>query len=244
MDLNIVVGCSGLIGSSISKLLCENENYENILIDRVKHADLPTFELNVMDYVAVDRFFESAAWGEYGKVTLIYLSALDMKLGNAWRKFEDFDPQYWRNMSSVNQEALLYFISRFIKLRNKKYLTKPAQIILFPSLYNYTGPDHSLYDENMTVQKPFEYIGTKSLCRDLLRYINVTYGKQGLRANAVVPHLVVKEEYDIPVSLIKRTVTGRIIKPIDVAQLVEFFIESPANVIGQELKIDGGWLQK
>ena len=67
-------------------MLCENENYENILIDKVKHIGLPTYELNVTDYEAVDRFFESTTWEAYGKVTLIYLSALDMKLGKDWKK--------------------------------------------------------------------------------------------------------------------------------------------------------------
>lgn len=243
LAINVVIGSCGLIGQAVSRKLAAskdlnyfldlnetNDGSQNIKIDMVNNDDVNRF---------LDELFQ--AYENKTKINIIYLAARDAKLGEKWQKFEDFKPSLWEEYAVVNQTALLAFVSGVIKLFIQRSCFSSLQFIFFPSMYNYLGPDQRAYSSWPNNLKPFEYIGTKALTRDLNKYINSTYGHMKIRSNCVIPHLVIDDDKVPDSKLLKKTLTRRGTKALEIAEVVEFLINSPENLIGQEVFVDGGW---
>ena len=157
MELILLFGSCGLIGKEIF----------NSLVD--KKYNVYGFDIN--KNFDSERIYELDLT-KYEKIHIIYLSAIDSKLDQVWEPLHEFSLKEWRKFSTTNQEAMLYLISKFIHAKVNNIIKAELNFILFPSLYNFIAPDQQAYDNKMKVMKPFYYIGSKSLVRDLNRYIN------------------------------------------------------------------------
>ena len=87
----------------------------------------------------------------------------------------------------------------------------------------------------------------KSGINALVRHVASKWGKQGIRANAVAPGLVLTEKIQrnmdaaIQASALERTRSARLGRPDDIAAMVAFLISSDAEWInGQVISVDGG----
>jgi NADP-dependent 3-hydroxy acid dehydrogenase YdfG len=245
LHLNIIIGSAGIIGKEISLLLSNHNDMENILIDNQINDNLEQIKLDLTKHTDVLDFIKNLDFsGKYKHVNIIYLAAKDKKIGEPWTLFHEFELEAWREISNINQDSLLYFISNIIKKIINSKGTSKYHFLFFPSLYNYTGPDQELYDGWPQVMKPFEYIGSKALTRDLARYLNVTYSNYNIRANCIIPHLVTTQETNVPDKLKHRACSKRGSTSLEIAEVVDFVLRSPENLMGQEIKIDGGWSLK
>ena len=59
------------------------------------------------------------------------------------------------------------------------------------STYSLVGPNQDLYrypGEASQTYKPVDYVGTKSMVPNFTRYLATLYGRDGIRANCIVPH--------------------------------------------------------
>jgi NADP-dependent 3-hydroxy acid dehydrogenase YdfG len=244
MSVNITIGSNGLIGSEVAIQLKKRVNDKNLFLD--KEHDVYTkqnIQINLNEVTEIATFINYVSKINIfdDKVNIVYLAAQDAKLGEQWDDFLDFDIKKWRDFSKINQEALLYFSSKIIKAYKEENKMNGLHFILFPSLYNYLGPDQKCYEGWPKVAKPFEYIGTKSLTRDLCNYINSTYMGINVRCNCVVPQLVTKNNDNVEQKLLAKTLSGRGTKASEIAKVTEFLIDSPENLIGQAIFVDGGW---
>jgi NAD(P)-dependent dehydrogenase (short-subunit alcohol dehydrogenase family) len=93
----------------------------------------------------------------------------------------------------------------------------------------------------------FAYGASKAAIMSMSRYVAVTYGKQGLRCNTVVPGLTLTDagKRNVPANIMtiieNNTLTPRVGRPDDIAALVTFLCSEDAEFItGQEICIDGG----
>lgn len=91
------------------------------------------------------------------------------------------------------------------------------------------------------------YSIAKSGLNALVRHVATAYGKQGVRANAVAPGLVLDEangrrrDPAVLEGLLARTASDRLGRPEDAAALVAFLLSDDAGWInGQILSVDGG----
>lgn len=87
----------------------------------------------------------------------------------------------------------------------------------------------------------------KSGLNALVRHVATAYGKQGVRANAVAPGLVLDEangrtrDPAVLEGLLARTLSDRLGRPEDPAAMVAFLLSDDAGWInGQILSVDGG----
>jgi NAD(P)-dependent dehydrogenase (short-subunit alcohol dehydrogenase family) len=94
----------------------------------------------------------------------------------------------------------------------------------------------------------FSYGASKGAVSTLTRHVATTYGRSGVRCNAVVPGPVITptiERFlsDRDLKLMRRHVTtGRLGKPEDIAAAVAFLASDDAQYInGAQLLVDGGW---
>lgn len=246
MSVNVIVGSCGLIGREVSNKLSSRKDLTYFLDLNETNESNNTIKIDVVDFEKVNSFLE-ILFEEYDdkpEINIIYLAARDAKLGENWQKFENFNPALWDEYSTTNQTALLNFVSRTIKMFIEKKSFYSLQFILFPSMYNYLGPDQRAYSSWPDNVKPFEYIGSKALTRDLNKYINSTYGHLNIRSNCIVPHLVTSDSSVTDQGLLMKTLTTRGTKATEVAEVVEFLIKSPKNLVGQEIFVDGGWMNK
>jgi len=240
-DLNIVTGSSGLIGSKLCQSLRNEKTNTNIFIDLKKDKFNDSFVLDLTDCDLIDDFIGNISIPKsITHVNIIQLAVKDNKLGEDWELFEDFSINNWRKYTSINQDSVIYITSRLLKILLP--LNVKIHFIFFPSLYNFIGPTQELYSGEKL--KPFEYIGSKSFTLDLMKYINCTYGYRSIRSNCLVPHLIVDHQTDVSQSLLDRSCTKETLKVVDVVKSIMFLLSSPTNLVGQCLKIDGGWLNK
>jgi NAD(P)-dependent dehydrogenase (short-subunit alcohol dehydrogenase family) len=91
------------------------------------------------------------------------------------------------------------------------------------------------------------YSIAKSGLNALVRHVATAYGKQGVRANAVAPGLVLDEangrtrDPAVLQGLLDRTLSDRLGRPEDAAAMVAFLLSDDAGWInGQILSVDGG----
>lgn len=246
LAINVIIGSCGLIGQHVSRKLAKSNDL-NYFLDLHETADDPQhIKIDLVNYDHVNRFLDKLFQADENnlEINIIYLAARDAKLGEKWQKFEDFKPSLWEEYAVVNQTALLSFVSSAIRLFIQRSCFTSLQFILFPSMYNYLGPDQRAYTSWPNNLKPFEYIGTKSLTRDLNKYVNSTYGHLNIRSNCIIPHLVIGEDKAADQTLLLKTLTRRGTEALEIAQVVEFLIDSPKNLVGQEIFVDGGWMNQ
>jgi NAD(P)-dependent dehydrogenase (short-subunit alcohol dehydrogenase family) len=91
------------------------------------------------------------------------------------------------------------------------------------------------------------YSVSKSAVNAFTKYLATQYGRQGVRANAIVPGLILTEPVraQIPAAMLERLsqslLTTHVGEPADVADLVAFLCSVEARYItGQSIGIDGG----
>ena len=241
--INIVIGSEGLIGSPVCEMLSKHGD-QNFFLDKYKNEHCSNFyAVNLENTKEIENFITKLPRNKHASSSLniIYLASIDAKIGQPWPDFLEFDLNVWREYSKVNQEAMLFFVSRILKYYLNQMPSKYLHFIFFPSLYNYLGPDQRSYSGWPKTSKPFEYIGTKSMTRDLSNYINSTYAHKNVRANCIIPHLVTSGPHKPGEMLLKKMLTGRGTEAVEVAETVDFLLNSPKNLIGQDIFIDGGW---
>lgn len=243
MELILLFGSCGLIGKEIFNSLVDKK-YNVYGFDINKNFDSERiYELDLTNFKSVDDLFQTnlESLKKYEKIHIIYLSAIDSKLDQVWEPLHEFSLKEWRKFSTTNQEAMLYLISKFIHAKVNNIIKAELNFILFPSLYNFIAPDQQAYDNKMKVMKPFYYIGSKSLVRDLNRYINSSYAHIKVFSNCVVPHLVVQSDQKVNQNLLNKTLTKQRTDVRDIIKTTEFLINRPSNLVGQEIIVDGGW---
>ena len=83
---------------------------------------------------------------------------------------------------NISQIFCEYFVKNKIK----------GNIINIASTYSIVAPNIALYNKNLSsikkMNKPMDYVISKSSIPNLTRYIATNYGRQNIRANCLVPH--------------------------------------------------------
>lgn len=154
------------------------------------------------------------------------------------RTFENYSEEAMKESVDVNM--LGYWRVSKAAVRNMLKIGK-GNIINISSIYGVTVPHQDIYPEG--TQKPVDYGMTKSAVQYLTRYIAGTYGKQGIRSNALVLGGVYKGHDD---EFVKKygqySMMGRMTLPEEVgAPLVFLVSDASQGVTGHLLAVDAGW---
>jgi NAD(P)-dependent dehydrogenase (short-subunit alcohol dehydrogenase family) len=149
------------------------------------------------------------------------------------RSLEALTVDYWDRMMAVNLRGMMLCCKHALP----SLLARRSGLII-----NFGSTAALLGDEGLIA-----YSTTKAAILGYTRAIATTYGKQGLRCNAVCPGSVWPDEWKDRMTperldLMERTrLTPRLGEPDDIAQMVVFLASEKASYItGQTFVVDGG----
>lgn len=137
--------------------------------------------------------------------------------------------------------------SAFTLARHAKGCMRPGgSIIFFSSMYGRVSPDPRLYERPMQ-PNPIEYGVAKAGIDQMVRYLAVAWGPEGIRVNGVAPGpcpnpVIQREQPEFIRRLADKVPLGRIGQAAEMAGAVAFLASGASSFMtGQVLAVDGGW---
>lgn len=191
---------------------------------------------------SVDAAFKSAV-DQYGAIdVVINNAAIDPKFDPSAslneREFTQYPEDAMRQSVEVNM--LGYWRVAKAAVAHMKERNE-GHIINISSIYGLSVPHQDIYPEG--TQKPVDYGMTKAAIQYLTRYIAGTYGKDGIRSNALVYGGVLKgHDSEFQEKYGHYSMLGRMVEPGEVAPPLVFLASDAARgMTGHLLVVDGGF---
>ena len=236
----IVTGAAGNLGSACA-LQVAREGAQIVLTDlpgtgvkelaeqitgAVAHEGDVSQEQDVVDLVEMTR-------RRYGRVDVLVNAAAAMSAVRRDQDLESMEVEVWEQIMGVNVQGAMLTCKHVIPSMAAQ---GSGSIVNFSSTAGFLG-DQGLIG----------YATSKAALIGLTRAVATTYGKSGIRCNAVAPGSVWSETTKARfgperVDLAERTrLTPRLGVPSDVAHMVVFLASEKASyVTGQTILVDGG----
>ena len=235
MKTIIITGASGGIGSAISKkldkttnnlILIYNKNKPNVT--QLKNASVKTLKCDLTNTEQITAIV-SQIIKDYKKIdVLINCAGI-----SHFRQIQDTTEMDYYNVFDTNLKSTIMLTAKVSKFMISE---QKGAIINISSMWGCVGASlESLYSASKAAINNL----TLSLAKEL--------GPSNITVNTICPGLIdTKMNYNLSnetiQEIINNTPIGRIGKPEDVANLVEFLISEKASFItGQIIKVDGGF---
>lgn len=138
---------------------------------------------------------------------------------------------------NISQILCEYFVNNKIK----------GNIINIASTYSVVAPNIALYNKKLSsrkmLNKPMDYVVSKSSIPNLTRYIATNYGRQNIRSNCLVPHGIKNQhKKDFIKQYSNLSPMGRMSNVDEVIGPIIFLsTKASSYMTGATLIIDGGW---
>jgi NAD(P)-dependent dehydrogenase (short-subunit alcohol dehydrogenase family) len=204
-------------------------------------ADITSADDVAALYSGIDR--------QFGRLdVLVNLAAIDAKFDAAVSavnptRFENFPLELWEKSVAVNSTGLV----RVTQAAARMMLARRAgNIINVASTYSIVAPNQDLYrypGEESQTYKPVDYVGTKSMVPNFTRYLATLYGRDGIRANCIVPHGVHNDHPEkFRQNFARLSPLGRMCRPEELRGPFVFLASAASSYMtGATLLVDGGW---
>jgi NAD(P)-dependent dehydrogenase (short-subunit alcohol dehydrogenase family) len=249
MKTVIVIGGSGLIGSSIiekfikhyrvvnldrEKILVKNKNYFFENFDITKHSSLEK---------KIKKIFN-----KYSDI----LSVINCSYPHAKNcKKCNFDEIKYKDLNNNLVSHLHSFIwSSCIFLKVMKEKKKKSNLILLSSIYGLRGQDMSIYHKTK-LRENLAYVVSKGGINSFVKGAASFYGKYNIRVNAISPggvktnknqKIQTTQDSIFLKNYKKRVPLKRLAQSADIANAAFFLSSNEADYItGINLMVDGGW---
>ena len=128
---------------------------------------------------------------------------------------------------------------------NQMLLQEKGNIILVASTYSIVAPNNSLYEHptQPRMEKPIDYVLSKSIVPNFARDLAVRYGKKGIRVNCLAPHAIYNDHEDwFQENFSRLSPFGRMCRLDEIRGAFVFMASDASSYMnGSMLTIDGGW---
>lgn len=240
----IVTGAAGNLGSACAREIARQA--AQVVVSDIPNADVQRIVSDISraggEAIAHEGDISSesdvaamvaAANRSFGGVDVLVNVAAAPRIGDHDRNLEVMTLDYWDRTMAVNLRGAMLCCKHVIPCMRQR---KAGSIINFGSTAAILG------DEGLIA-----YSTTKAALLGFTRSIATTYGKQGIRCNAVCPGSVWSEASKAHMGpqrleLMERTrLTPRLGVPDDIAHMVVFLCSDKGSYItGQTFMVDGG----
>lgn len=257
----IVTGGAGILGREFSKTLSksgctvalidlESQLKSNSMKEflAVNH-DLPihTFSCDITSPNQVSQVV-SLVEKELGLVTILVNNAATKtsNLEQFFTKFEDYDLKTWRDVMSVNVDAVFLMSQAIGRRLVAKHST--GSLIQISSIYGLVGPHHEIYQGSSylggAINTPAIYSASKSALIGLTKYLATYWGEVGIRVNCLTPGGIESGQNDVFSRKYSNLVPLNRMGDVSELQGALLFLASEASsyVSGQNIVVDGGFV--
>jgi NAD(P)-dependent dehydrogenase (short-subunit alcohol dehydrogenase family) len=182
---------------------------------------------------------------ELGSIDILHNNAASKgsELGRFFEPLEQFSPETWRQVMSVNLDGLFYVaqaIGARMAARGK------GSIIQTASIYGLVGPDQRIYEGSSylgrAINTPPVYSASKAGVIGLTRHLATYWAKQGVRVNSLTPGGVESGQNEVfSQNYSGRVPAGRMARADEIVSALIFLASDAASYItGQNIIVDGG----
>ena len=233
----IIIGGSGLIGSSICKELnLKGYNVINLDLKRNNSVEF-NFKLDVNNYkkinLLVNKIFKQFQRID-GAVVVYYPKRVKTKkfinknINNIILNIENHITGYL----NINQVLCKNFLKQ-----------KKGHIINFSSMYGAILPRKEIYKKTEIQETPLDYILCKSLINKFTKYMSEEFKKNNIRFNLISPGGIYNDHSKKFVKNYTRfTHSDKMLDPTCIAKLTEFLLNENSKFISsQNIVIDDGF---
>ena len=238
-----VFGGSGLIGNKISKDLREF-GAKVVIIDLKKKRNFDFFKIDLKKTSLLQKNINKLI-KKYGCPDVVINTSYP-KTKN-WASYKYLNQINHKSLETNLRSHLFSYVLVSMELANYMKKSKiKGSIINVSSIYGLVGQDTSIY-ANSKIKENFIYTTIKHGINGLTRQLSSSYGKFGIRSNAICPGGVLSENLKKNKSFIKQYLKRNPIKKMcsvsDVSNLLLFLSSERSSYINGELiRLDGGRL--
>jgi NAD(P)-dependent dehydrogenase (short-subunit alcohol dehydrogenase family) len=179
---------------------------------------------------------------------VVNLAAIDAKFDTGVgdvspSRFENFPFALWDRSVAVNSTGLLRVCQSAVRVMLSQ---QSGNIINVASTYSLVAPNQDLYrypGNAIQTYKPVDYVGTKSMVPNFTRYLATLYGREGIRANCIVPHGVSNDHpREFRENFARMSPVGRMCEASELRGPFVFLASNSSSYMtGSTLVVDGGW---
>lgn len=249
----LITGALGLIGFNLTKsllqsraelILIDNNSKDKKKISFLKNKRQKINFIDISNEKEISNFFRKNKEKMKNLTSVVNLAAIDAKIDdrnkNFKKEFDNFENNLIRKSINVNLFGTLNICKEACKIFKKN---KKGNIINVASLYSISAPNKKLYGNSKIINKPSDYIISKSSIPNLTKYIAAHYADRGIRANCIVPHGIennhskkFKKEFAKLTPIKRMCNVNEIISP-----LIFLLSEGSSYMNGSLMIVDGGW---
>ncbi len=238
----VLTGGAGFLGEYFVKALLEAGASVCVVDAKEYTGEALSVVTDVTDKDSVEQGMAEAVQKLGGLDVLVNNVAIDPKFDPSAQTntqlFENYPLEQFQQSISVN--LLGYVLPTQLAVRHMKEQGS-GNIINVSSIYGVVPPHQDLYPQG--TQKPADYGMTKAAIQYLTKYVAATYGKDGVRANALVFGGVLKgHDQDFQDAYGKYSMFGRMTDPEEVGAPMVFLASNASRgMTGHLMAVDGGF---
>jgi NAD(P)-dependent dehydrogenase (short-subunit alcohol dehydrogenase family) len=157
--------------------------------------------------------------------------------------FHEFPLYAWERSVNINMTGTMLITQAVIK----QMLTQQSgNVVLIASTYSLVAPNQNLYHNRETgdkQNKPIDYVATKSMVPNFVRYLGASYAKSGIRVNCVAPHGIANDHPEwFKKNFAELTPIARMCEPSELrGPFLLLASDASSYMTGSTLVVDGGW---
>lgn len=245
-EVFLITGATGVLGSSLSRGLAElgasvliggrdlarAEGLAKELTDR--HLEATAVRLDLGDDASID---EAVRLGveRYGRIDCLVNNAITHIPGNV----ESYSVPDWESSMRIDATGFFRVTQQCLKVMLSQHR---GNIINISSVLGSVGPDPRLYPQGLDGMRP-HYFFVKAGVVGFMRFLAVTYARQGIRVNAISPGGFAPDDGSSANEAFAGQVPmGRLASPKEFLGAVVFLASPAASyVTGHNLVVDGGY---
>ena len=195
--------------------------------------------IDVLDTKSVRDCFANVK-EKYGRIDILVNNATSIR---GSRFFEEITDDDW----NYSMDGVAGSVFRSIKEVIPYMKRNGGSIINIASMYGYIVPDFRMYEGNYIHQfNPIHYGAGKAAVIHMTKYLAEYLISDNIRVNAIspgtFPSKATQQYTEFIAKLTAKTPKNRIGEPDDLKGAVVFLASEASNyIIGQNIKVDGGW---